>query len=160
MIVLSTLPGDLSSRGDIQPMALRTWAAREGLAPTCSREGERLVVESSGSPGCFGGWDIVFPVEGGRHYRVGLDFAAQGMDSVLDGLPIFVFWTDDEDGRLDYDYLIVHEPDAPAGRAERVLRCPDDASRAVLRCGVRWTGAPNRAAENCCWRCCWRRSRP
>ncbi len=139
MIVIETLPGDLPARGDIQPTALRTWAAREGLEARCAREGDRLLVESSGSPGCFGGWDIVFPVEGGRHYRIGLDYATQAMDSVLDGMPVFVFWTDDADERVDYDYLLVHEPDAPAGRAERVFRCPDSATRAVVRVGVRWT---------------------
>jgi len=139
MIVIETLPGDLPARGDTQPTALRTWAAREGLEARCTRDGDRLLVESSGSPGSFGGWDIVLPVEGGRHYRVGLDYVAQGMDSVLDGMPVFVFWTDDADERVDYDYLVIHEPDAPAGRAERVFRCPDNATRAVLRFGVRWT---------------------
>ncbi len=139
MIVLETLSGDFPARGRIQPVALRTWAAREGLEAHCSREGARLIVESSGSPGCFGGWDIVFPVEGGQYYRIGLDYATEGMASVLDGMPIFVFWTDDEDERLDYDYLVIHEPDAPGGRAERVLRCPDNATRAALRFGVRWT---------------------
>ncbi|MGD9496957.1 MAG: carbon-nitrogen hydrolase family protein [Armatimonadota bacterium] len=139
MVVTDIMPGDLAVRGCIRPTALRIWAAREGLEAKCSREGERLIAHSSGSPGCFGGWDIVFPVQGGQHYRVGLSYATSGMASVLDGMPIFVFWTDDEDKRVDYDYLVIHEPDSPAGRAERVFRCPDDATRAVLRCGVRWT---------------------
>ncbi len=139
MIVLDTMDGDIGARGDIQPIVLRTWTAREGLEANCSRAEDRLIAESSGSPGCFGGWDIVFPVEGGRHYRVGLSYAAEGMASVLDGVPIFVFWTDDEDERLDYDYLLIHEPGAAEGRTERVFACPEEATRAVLRFGVRWT---------------------
>lgn len=138
MIVLQSFEGDIDSPGPVQPTGLRTWAAREGLEANTSRVGDTLVAESSGSPGCFGGWDVVFPVEGGRHYRVGIDYRAEKMASILDGVPIFVFWTDDEDERVDYDYLLIHE--APAeGRAERVFRCPDGATRAVLRFGVRWT---------------------
>ncbi len=139
MIVLEEFDADIDARGEIQPIALRTWAAREGLEAECSRDGDRLTVESSGSPGCFGGWDIVFPVEAASYYRVGLNYRAEEMPSVLDGMPMFVFWTDDEDERVDYDYLLIHEPDAPEGRAERVFRRPEDATRAVLRFGVRWT---------------------
>lgn len=138
MIVIDTYDADIEAGGDMEPVALRTWAAREGLAAECSREGDRLVAASSGSPGCFGGWDVVFPAEAGQHYRVGLSYRAEGMASVLDGMPIFVFWVDDEDERVDYDYLLIHKP-PPEGRAERVFRCPDDATRAVLRFGVRWT---------------------
>lgn len=139
MIVLETMEPMPSARGSIQPLALRRWTTRPGQEARLSRDGERLIAEASGSPGCFGGWDVVFPVEGGQHYRVGLDFAAEDMDSVLDGMPIFVFWTDDEDRRLDYDYVLEREPDATQGRAERIFRCPDSATRAVLRFGVRWT---------------------
>ena len=60
MIVLNTTQSDLTVRSDVAPTALRTWTAREGLEAVCSREGERLVAASSGSPGCFGGWDVVF----------------------------------------------------------------------------------------------------
>ncbi|MGC9320198.1 MAG: hypothetical protein ACP5KN_19350, partial [Armatimonadota bacterium] len=135
MIVFDTFDADIDAGGEIQPVALRTWAAREGLEAECSREGDRLVAQSSGSPGCFGGWDVVFPAEGGQHYRVGLSYRAEGMASVLDGMPIFVFWVNDEDERVDYDYLLIHEP-ATEGRAERVFRCPEEATQAVLRFGV------------------------
>lgn len=139
MIVLETLDGEgIAAESGAEPIALRTWAARKGLEARTSRDGDKLLAESPGGPGCFGGWDIVLPAEGGRWYRVGLSYRAEEMQSVLDGMPIFVFWTDDEDERVDYDYLLIHE--APAeGRAERLLHAPEDATRAVLRFGVRWT---------------------
>ncbi len=139
MIVINTLEdARIASAGEVEPSALRTWTAREGLEARLSRENDTLVAASSGSPGCFGGWDIVFPVEGGAWYEVGIAYRAQMLQSVLDGMPLFVFWEDDEGERVDYDYLLVHE--APAeGRAERTFRCPDDATRCVLRVGVRWT---------------------
>ncbi|HUS81215.1 MAG TPA: carbon-nitrogen hydrolase family protein [Armatimonadota bacterium] len=140
MIVLDSREPDIAVTGNLQPLALRTWAAREGLEAICSREGERLVVTSSGSEGCFGGWDVVLGgVQGGRWYRIGLNWLGDGLASVLDGMPIFVLWTDEEDERLDYDYLIVHEPEGCGGRAERVLQAPPKATRAVLRFGLRWT---------------------
>ncbi len=139
MIVQETLPEvEIECAGDIEPCRLRTWTAREGLEPKLSRDADTLVAESSGSPGCFGGWDIVFPVEGGRWYEIGITYLAENLASVLDGMPLFVFWEDNEGERVDYDYLLIHE--APAeGRAERIRRCPDDATRCVLRVGVRWT---------------------
>ena len=139
MIVLESKPGvGIQSEGDRKPSMLRTWTAREGLEAELSRDGESLIAKSSGSPGCFGGWDIVFPVEGGTWYSVGLSYRAEEMESVLDGLPLFVFWEDDDGERVDYDYLIIHEP-ASEGRAQRTFRCPDDATNCVLRIGVRWT---------------------
>jgi predicted amidohydrolase len=60
------------------------------------------------------------------------------MASVLDGMPLLVFWEDDEGERVDYDYLLIHEPSSE-GRAQRCFRCPDDATTCVLRTGVRWT---------------------
>ena len=139
MIVLETFEdAQVRSAGEIEPTALRTWTAREGLEARLSREDDTLIAASSGSPGCFGGWDIVFPVKGGTWYEVGIAYRAQMLQSVLDGMPLLVFWEDDEGERVDYDYLLIHE--APEeGRAERSFRCPDDATRCVLRVGVRWT---------------------
>jgi len=54
-------------------------------------------------------------------------------------MPLLVFWINNEDERVDYDYLIIHEPEGDGGRAERVLQAHPDATRAVLRFGVRWT---------------------
>ncbi len=139
MIVLETMSGDvIRSAGEAQPTALRTWTARPGLEAKLSREGETLVAASSGNPGCFGGWDIVFPATGGTWYSVGLDYSTEGMASVLDGTALFVFWEDDEGERVDYDYLMIHESPA-VGRVQRRFRCPENATRAVLRVGVRWT---------------------
>lgn len=139
MIVLETMAGEtIGSVGGAVPIALRTWAAREGLEASLSRDGETLVAESSGSPGCFGGWDIVFAAEGGTWYSVGLDYRAAAMESVLDGMPLFVFWEDDEGERVDYDYLMIHESPSE-GRAQRRFRCPEKATRCALRVGVRWT---------------------
>ncbi|MGM0493337.1 MAG: carbon-nitrogen hydrolase family protein [Armatimonadota bacterium] len=139
MIVIETLEdAQIESAGEIEPSGLRTWTAREGLEAQLSREGDTLVAASSGNPGCFGGWDVVFPAERGRWYEVGVAYRTQMLRSVLDGMPLFVFWEDDEGERVDYDYLLIHE--APAeGRAERAFRCPDDATRCVLRVGIRWT---------------------
>jgi len=142
MIVLESFQVDLAVSSELEPAALRTWAAREGLEAECSREGNRLVVESSGNPGCFGGWDVVFEgVQAGEWYCLGIGWEAEGLASVLDGMPIFVFWTDDQDERVDYDYLLVREPEAEGGRAERVLLAPEGATRVVLRFGLRWTAA-------------------
>jgi len=140
MIVLDTMQADLRVTSDVAPTALRTWTAREGLEAVCSREGERLVAASSGSPACFGGWDMVFEdIEGGEFYSVGLlDWEAEDMVGILDGMPLLVFWTNDEDERVDFDYLIIHEPEATSGRAERVLQAHPNAT-------VRWT-ATGRAA--------------
>jgi len=140
MIVLETTEADLAVSSELEPTALRTWAAREGLEAVCSRQGDRLVVESSGNPGCFGGWDVVFEgIEAGQYYQVGIGWEAEGLAGALDGMPIFVFWTDDEDERVDYDYLMVRSPEAEGGRAERLLLAPQGATRAVLRFGLRWT---------------------
>jgi hypothetical protein len=141
MIVLATASDTvIEDAGEIQPSMMRTWTAREGLEAKLSRDEDALIAESSGSPGCFGGWDIVFPVEAGNWYEIGLDYRAEGMDSVLDGMPLLVFWEDDDGERVDYDYLLIHEPPAE-GRAERAFRCPEAATRCVLRVGVRWTAA-------------------
>ncbi|MFO7948465.1 MAG: carbon-nitrogen hydrolase family protein [Armatimonadota bacterium] len=140
MIVLETMEADIETDSDIKPSGLRTWAAREVLKPHCRRTGNWLVVESSGSPGCFGGWDIVFDdIEAGRWYEIGLDWQADEVPNVLDSVPIFVFWMDEGDERCDYDYLIIRTPEGSEGRAERTLRAPDEACRAVLRFGLRWT---------------------
>lgn len=138
MIVLETVSDTIAATGEARPIALRTWTAREGLQARLSRRDDTLVAESSGSPGCFGGWDIVFPAQGGSWYSVGLDYRAEGMASVLDGMPLFVFWEDDAGERVDYDYLIIHESPA-VGRAQRIFRCPESATHCVLRVGVRWT---------------------
>ncbi len=149
MIVLESMDADLAVTSDMTPTALRTWTAREGLEAVCSREGDRLVAASSGSPACFGGWDVVFEgIEGGAYYSVGLDWEASEMASILDGMPIFVFWTDDEDERVSYDYLIIHEPGTTSGRAECVLQAHPNATRCVLRVGVRWTATGKAAFAN------------
>ncbi len=149
MIVVDTMQADLTVTSDVAPTALRTWTAREGLEAVCSREGERLVATSSGCAACFGGWDIVFEgIEGGEHYSVGLDWEAAEMAGILDGMPLLVFWTNDEDERVDFDYLIIHEPDATSGRAERVLQAHPNATRVVLRVGVRWTATGKASFAN------------
>ena len=46
----------------IRPLGLRAWSPRPELAPRTRGDLETgLVLESNGSPGCYGGWEIVYP---------------------------------------------------------------------------------------------------
>ena len=51
--------GDALPLGHAQP-----WICRESIAPRIWQEADRtaLWVESNGSEGCYGGWELLFPV--------------------------------------------------------------------------------------------------
>lgn len=112
------------------------WAPRDVIAPTVARDEDGFVVRSNGSAGCYGGWDLLYPLPATPwvHVRVtaSLHGLLRGGDSVHAGLvwegehPAPTFWepllpTGVEDGRVVYEAHCLRPPAATGIRLKLLL---------------------------------------
>ncbi len=52
----------MSTGALVKPIGLRKWAPRDTIAPYVSGDIDTsLRVVSNGSPGCYGGWEVIYP---------------------------------------------------------------------------------------------------
>ena len=116
-------PGTLCCLVDVQP-----WICRESIAPRIWQEADRtaLWVESNGSEGCYGGWELLFPVvslppasaaphlassvrRGPVSDTLLLELAAQatGLERGTDELVVEAFWYDDSGAEVNWDPVLL-----------------------------------------------------
>src|SRR5436190_9956816 len=134
------------------------WVCRDAIAPKIWRDGTSgapgapagLWVESNGSPGCYGGWELIFPVRSqpGDAFVFEIDVKGEALARGRDALVAEAFWHDDAGALADWDPLLL-DGAAPSvgGRGELLvqarfakrLRSPAGATQLRVRCGLRWT---------------------
>ena len=136
------------------------WVCRDAIAPKIWRDGTSgapgapagLWVESNGSPGCYGGWELIFPVRSqpGDAFVFEIDVKGEALARGPDALVAEAFWHDDAGALADWDPLLL-DGAAPSvgGRGELLvqarfakrLRSPAGATQLRVRCGLRWTAS-------------------
>jgi predicted amidohydrolase len=137
------------------------WVVREAIAPRLWTKAEAsglqdLWMESNGSEGCYGGWELRFPVEAREGDQFFFELAAEtaGLARGVDALVAEAFWHDAAGAQVDWDPVffagtagpdVLEVGDVSGGRlyarhAVR-LRCPAGATELRVRCGIRWSPA-------------------
>ena len=139
---LVTVPGSLPAD------RVETWTARPPLAPRrqvdrtiCRQARGSLRIDGSGSPGCYGGWEVGFTGIRPQHTYLARAYCkAQDVADLIDSASLLLFWRDADWRHIDYDYLLPGQ--SAEGWTEYSARstAPERASTAVLQCALRWTG--------------------
>ncbi len=120
----------------------RPWSPRPQVAPKTrvERSGD-LRIDSNGSPGCFGGWELVYPATGhGRRwmrFRVKAHWAdlKRGYDSVNTA----VAWLDKDGTQVDWDPIFPARVERRHVVYERLLRVPGEAHTLVVKLLIAWS---------------------
>lgn len=87
--------GTMSKRDVVRMKAARAWSPRPAIRPVTSRDGDDLVVTSNGSPGCYGGWELVYPVvKAGAWLRFRVRARWQDLERGYDSVNVAAAWTD------------------------------------------------------------------
>ena len=124
------------------------WICRENIAPRIWSEADRTVLwmESNGSEGCYGGWELLFPVAAQPGDALLLQLAAQatGLERGTDELIVEAFWYDDSGAEVNWDPVLLDRATMDDdGRLfvyyAKALRYPAGATRLGVRCGLRWS---------------------
>ena len=129
--------------GQVQP-----WICRESIAPRVWSEDDRtaLWMESNGSEGCYGGWELLFPVGAQLDDVLLLELAAEatGLERGTDELVVEAFWYDDSGAEVNWDPVLLDRVTGDEdGRLSvyyaKSLRYPAGATQLGVRCGLRWS---------------------
>ena len=127
---------------------VRPWICRESIAPRIWMEDDQtaLWMESNGSAGCYGGWELFFPVaaQPGDALRLELAEEAAGLERGTDELVVEAFWYDDSGTEMNWDPVLLDGATAVEDgrlslRYAKALRYPAGATRLGVRCGLRWS---------------------
>jgi predicted amidohydrolase len=140
------IPKEMLASLSNQGIPLKTvgqWKVRDAITPKISHDsagGEaRLMVESNGSAGCYGGWEIVYEPGEGTYFtfRVRVSFAdlRRGIDSVS----AEAFWLDENGREVDWDPVFPVSKDGEIVVLEKALVRPDGAKQLAVRIGIRWS---------------------
>ena len=124
------------------------WVCRQSIAPRVWQDADPLGLwtESNGSEGCYGGWELLFPVgaEPGDELILELAAEAEALPRGTDELVVEAFWYDAEGAEVNWDPVLLDRVDAAgdsrlAVRYAKSLRFPAGAKRLGVRCGLRWS---------------------
>ncbi len=142
-------PATAPAVADAWPLGRATpWVCRESIAPRVRWEDNRaaLWTESNGSAGCYGGWELHFPVAAQPGNMLLLELAAEatGLERGADELVVEAFWYDDTGTEVNWDPVLLDRATTDAaGRLvvyyAKALRYPAGATRLAVRCGLRWS---------------------
>lgn len=144
---------DATAAGDEIALAQALpWVCRDAIAPRIWREEEAagtadLWVESNGSPGCYGGWELRFPVaaQPRQDFVLEIEAAGDALTRGPDALVAEAFWYDATGKQLDWDPVLLDRAARAGGdshvraRYAKRLRYPAGATELGVRCGIRWT---------------------
>jgi predicted amidohydrolase len=116
------------------------WTVRETIAPRVWREDGACWLESNGSEGCYGGWELRFPIEAAEGDELLFELHAEARDVArgADALVVEAFWHDASGVQHDWDPVFFGGGYPRPSYAAR-LRCPAGATELRVRCGLRWT---------------------
>jgi predicted amidohydrolase len=120
------------------------WVVRDEIAPRSWPEvcagGNSLWLESNGSEGCYGGWELRFAVDAreGDSFRFELQAEAFDVARGADALIAEAFWIGADDVQRDWDPVFFTGGYPRPSYAVR-LRCPAGATELRVRCGLRWS---------------------
>ncbi|MCX6993006.1 MAG: carbon-nitrogen hydrolase family protein [Kiritimatiellaeota bacterium] len=127
----------------------RPWAPRDALAPHVRRDGNAFVVASNGSPGCYGGWELVYPaVRAGAWVNLQVQARWQNIERSYDSVNVAGVWLDKKENMVGWE-PIFPQPGLSNGYVvyQGRMRVPANASILVFkllmayssRGEIRWT---------------------
>ncbi|OGV81792.1 MAG: hypothetical protein A3K19_26365 [Lentisphaerae bacterium RIFOXYB12_FULL_65_16] len=77
----------------------RPWAPRDAIAPRTCRDGDTFVITSNSRPGCYGGWDLAYPIlKPGQWVRIRAKVRWQDLERSYDSVSAAMLWTDGKGG--------------------------------------------------------------
>ncbi|MDH7568557.1 MAG: hypothetical protein QHJ73_03085, partial [Armatimonadota bacterium] len=79
----------------LSPQSYAAWAPRDEIAPRVRREEDAFVVTSNGSAGCYGGWEIAYPLPDTPFVEVEVTAAGRSLERGLDSIHAAVLWWGD-----------------------------------------------------------------
>lgn len=131
--------------GALEPRAA-PWVCRPEIAPRVWREEGALGVESNGSEGCYGGWELVYEAASwpAPLLDFGIEASASGLPHAADNVIVEAFWDDAAGAEVEWEPIVVLRQGPPrrdgacALQLGGRLRVPGGAARLRVRCGLRW----------------------
>jgi predicted amidohydrolase len=122
----------------------RPWAPRENLQPHCRRvngkDGSALQVESNGSIGCHGGWEIWYNnITPGTAYRFCVTAHVSGTPHPVENISPEIYFFGQKSKHLDWQFVDAVETLGDQIRFEKIVTVPSEADRLAIRLILRWT---------------------
>ena len=120
------------------------WAPRSNLLPHCRlirvANGPGFQVESNGSIGCHGGWELTCgDIEPGRTYRVKLTAHLHNIPHPVEDISPEIFFMGSDDKIKDWYFIEAVDKQGERIEFEHRAVAPPETSRVVIRLILRWT---------------------
>ncbi|HET7560101.1 MAG TPA: carbon-nitrogen hydrolase family protein [Limnochordia bacterium] len=139
-----TRSSDADQPAAIAPRSARPWAPRPEVAARCSGSLEQaLVVESNGSSGCIGGWELLYPAGAqGDAFEFRVDVHWRDLAKGFESIEVDAIWTGANDRTLDWSPIWQWAP-AEAGWITLSAHLLNDSAATALtiRLLLRWSAS-------------------
>lgn len=125
----------------IEPMAVRPWAPRPAIAPrTSGALGAALAIESNGSAGCYGGWELVYPAgRPNEHFLFRVRVRWQDVKDGFEAVSAEARWENARGGSIDWAPIRECEVSGGWATLQGVIANLAGAERLVIKLLMRWT---------------------
>jgi len=118
----------------------RPWAPRQEIAPV-TRKGPHgeLVAASNGSAGCYGGWDVVYPVPPSEYIKVRIKARWDRLERSFDSVQIGALWEGDKTFYVNWEPLLPTAVRKDHVVYEALVQVSHTAKELVVRSCLAWS---------------------
>jgi len=118
----------------------RPWAPRPGIAPSTRCEDDEWIVASNGSPGCYGGWDLVYPsLKAGTWVAFRVRARWRDLERGYDSVNAVAVWFDKHDQMVSWEPMVPQKVEKGYVAYEGRARVPAGARTMVARLLIAWS---------------------
>lgn len=124
----------------VEPRSFSPWAPRGEIAPQTEKLDAAYSVRSNGSAGCYGGWEISYPVPVGAYACVRVTARLHDLPKGLDSVHAALVWDNGLPG-LNWEPLLPVSESAAGVLYECLTPVPAQAAELVVRLCMAWSGS-------------------
>ncbi len=125
--------------------ACRPWSPNETIMPHCrihkNSDEPEFIVESNGSIGCHGGWELTGNnIRPGETYRFRVNAQLANIPRPVENVSVEIYFFGKKERHLDWEFIEVKQSHREYIEFEHCITAPEGTNRAIIRLLLRWTG--------------------
>ncbi|MBM4079644.1 MAG: carbon-nitrogen hydrolase family protein, partial [Planctomycetes bacterium] len=129
----------MPAQSAITVKSCKPWAPREAIAPKARRDKDGFVVASNGSEGCYGGWELAYPLPKSPFVRVSVKAAAKDLARGLDSVHAALVWEGQHTAPVYWEPLLPTGTENGVVTLEARAQKPATAKGLLVRLLMAWS---------------------
>jgi len=129
----------MSDRRQLTMLGSTPWSPRDAIAPRVSSDDQSFTVTANGSEGCYGGWELRYPVPDSQYVKVRVKARPSGLARGLDSIHAAITWDRETNPNPEWEPLLPAGGDGEEVIYEARAQRRDTATGLSVRLLMAWS---------------------